>query len=66
MAGAPEFNGKKGKVIGFKDDRVRVEFLEGGEKALKPANLKLVDLLETVINSEIDTWIRKMMIGKSQ
>merc|ERR1711865_1297214 len=43
LAGAPEFNGKKGKVIGFKDDRVRVEFLEGGEKALKPANLKLVE-----------------------
>lgn len=35
-------NGKQGTVVGFQDDRVKVELAMAGEKALKPANLKLV------------------------
>lgn len=34
-------NGARGKVVGFQEERVRVE-LPGGEKALMPMNLKLV------------------------
>lgn len=36
-------NGIRGKVIGTQNDRVRIDFPEQGEKALKPANLKLVE-----------------------
>jgi len=43
LAGAAAYNGKCGKVVGFKDDRVRVEFAEGDEKALKPTNLKVME-----------------------
>lgn len=43
LASAASYNGKQGKVVGMKDDRVRVEFDEGDEKALKPANLRRVD-----------------------
>ncbi len=37
-------NGLRGKVVGFQGERVKVEFSVGG-KALKPANLKLVQVL---------------------
>lgn len=39
---APTFNGLQGKVLGEQGDRIRIDFLEHGVKALKPANLKLV------------------------
>eukprot|EP00931_Biecheleriopsis_adriatica_P108474 TRINITY_DN82798_c0_g1_i1.p1 TRINITY_DN82798_c0_g1~~TRINITY_DN82798_c0_g1_i1.p1 ORF type:complete len:414 (+),score=78.83 TRINITY_DN82798_c0_g1_i1:59-1300(+) len=39
---APTFNGMRGKVLGIQNERVRVDFAEHGEKALKPVNLKLV------------------------
>jgi len=42
-AAGAAFNGKQGKVLGIQGDRVRVEFAESGEKALKGANLKLVE-----------------------
>jgi len=42
LASAAAYNGKKGKVVGFTGERVRVEFGEGDEKALKPSNLNLV------------------------
>mmetsp|Transcript_49158 Transcript_49158/g.105794 ORF Transcript_49158/g.105794 Transcript_49158/m.105794 type:complete len:417 (-) Transcript_49158:111-1361(-) len=41
LASAPELNGARGKVVGFKGcERLRVS-LPSGEKALKPANLKV-------------------------
>lgn len=42
LASAADFNGMRGTVLGVQGDRVRVEF-PTGEKALKPANLKLVE-----------------------
>merc|ERR1712066_383205 len=45
LAGAPEFNGRRGKVLGPQGDRIRVQFADG-EKALRPANLKVVEAAE--------------------
>jgi len=42
-AAGAAFNGKKGKVLGLQGDRVRINFGEEGEKALKAANLKVVE-----------------------
>lgn len=42
-AAGAAFNGKKGKVLGLQGDRVRIDFGDEGEKALKPANLKVVE-----------------------
>mmetsp|Transcript_25701 Transcript_25701/g.45599 ORF Transcript_25701/g.45599 Transcript_25701/m.45599 type:complete len:409 (-) Transcript_25701:50-1276(-) len=40
----PTFNGLQGRVIGPQGERVRVEFpAPHGEKALKPANLKVIE-----------------------
>lgn len=39
---AAGFNGLQGRVRGPAGDRIRVDFPDKGEKALKPANLKVV------------------------
>lgn len=40
----PTFNGMQGRVLGPQGDRIRVQFPEPhGEKALKPANLKVIE-----------------------
>lgn len=39
---AADLNGRRGLVVGFKDDRICVRFAEKGEKALRPSNLQIV------------------------
>lgn len=40
---AVAMNGKEGKVVGFRDDRVLVEFADKASAGLKPVNLKILE-----------------------
>merc|ERR1712110_1298724 len=61
-------NGKQGKVIGFQDERVKVQFPAEGDKALKPANLKLVEATAQVDDrkAENDSSLQTVDDGTAQ